>query len=57
MKTFTIDSDNNITAFPTPYHAEAAADVRPRADLTDYGQAESRGNRRRSKRRFHSFHH
>jgi hypothetical protein len=24
MKTFTIDSDNNITAFPTPDHAEAA---------------------------------
>src|ERR1039457_1626483 len=24
MKTFTIDNDNNITAFPTPDHAEAA---------------------------------
>jgi hypothetical protein len=24
MKTFTIDTDNNITAFPTPDHAEAA---------------------------------
>src|SRR5271157_4381204 len=24
MKTFTIDYDNNITAFPTPDHAEAA---------------------------------
>ena len=24
MKTFTIDADNNITAFPTPDHAEAA---------------------------------
>jgi hypothetical protein len=24
MKTFTIDCDNNITAFPTPDHAEAA---------------------------------
>jgi hypothetical protein len=24
MKTFTIDNDNNITAFPTPDHAETA---------------------------------
>jgi hypothetical protein len=27
MKTFTIDNDNNITAFPTPDHAEAAVGV------------------------------
>ena len=27
MKTFTIDNHNNITAFPTPDHAEAAVGV------------------------------
>ena len=27
MKTFTIDNENNITAFPTPDHAEAAVGV------------------------------
>src|ERR1017187_9029915 len=27
MKTFSIDNDNNITAFPTPDHAEAAVDA------------------------------
>ena len=31
MKTFTIDNDNNITAFPTPDHAEAAVGTPPSA--------------------------
>src|ERR1039457_3374445 len=40
MKTFTIDNDNNITAFPTPDHAEAAVGAGAQAFISQKQLAE-----------------
>ena len=40
MKTFTIDTDNNITAFPTPDHAEAAVGAGAQAFISQKQLAE-----------------